>query len=194
MAQTAEQLRQDRTYEGIAMPPAGTYSIDPDHTSIEFVARHMLSKVRGSFSRFAGSIVVGEAPGDSAIQVEVDTSSVTTGSEQRDQHLHSSDFFEVETHPQMTFTSRSFRPTGGTGFEIAGDLTIKGITNPVAATGTWLAPSTDAFGNTRGHLQLEAVVDRTQWEMNWNLPLPSGGKALANEVTLTVDLSLIEQA
>jgi polyisoprenoid-binding protein YceI len=76
--------------------------------------------------------------------------------------------------------------------EVAGELTIKGITNPVTATGTWIAPAADAFGNTRGHLQLEAVIDRTEWEMNWNMPLPSGAKALANEVTLTVDISLTE--
>jgi polyisoprenoid-binding protein YceI len=78
--------------------------------------------------------------------------------------------------------------------EVRGELTIKGITNPVTAVGTWTAPAADAFGNTRGHLQLEAVIDRTQWEMNWNMPLPSGAKALANEVTLTVDISLTEQA
>ena len=77
--------------------------------------------------------------------------------------------------------------------KVEGELTIKGITRPVTAAGTWIAPAADAFGNTRGHLNLEAVIDRTEFDMNWNAPLPSGGKALANEVTLTVELSLVEQ-
>ena len=93
----------------------------------------------------------------------------------------------------MTFTSSDLDLREDGTAVVAGELTIKGITNPVTATGTWIAPAADAFGNTRGHLQLEAVIDRTQWEMNWNLPLPSGGKALANEVTLTVDVALVEQ-
>jgi polyisoprenoid-binding protein YceI len=191
MAQTAEQLRQDRTYEGIAMPPAGTYSIDPDHTSIEFVARHMLSKVRGSFSRFAGSIVVGEAPGDSAIQVEVDTSSVTTGSEQRDQHLHSSDFFEVETHPQMTFTSRSFRPTGGTGFEIAGDLTIKGITKPVTLKGDFLGSGKDGWGNDRLFAEARSRVNREDWGLLWNMAVELTGVLVAKDVDLEIQVQAV---
>ena len=77
--------------------------------------------------------------------------------------------------------------------KVTGELTIKGITKPVVATGTWTAPAADAFGNTRGHLTLEAVIDRTEWDMNWNMPLPTGGNVLANDVTLTVDISLVEQ-
>jgi polyisoprenoid-binding protein YceI len=77
---------------------------------------------------------------------------------------------------------------------VAGELTIRGITRPVDATGTWIAPAADAFGNRRGHLNLEAVVDRTEFDMNWNMALPSGGNVLANDVTLTVELSLVEQA
>ena len=81
----------------------------------------------------------------------------------------------------------------GEGVEVDGEITIKGITKPIEATGTWTAPAADAFGNSRGHLNLEAVIDRTEWDMDWNMPLPSGGNVLANDVTLTVEISLVEQ-
>ena len=94
----------------------------------------------------------------------------------------------------MTFTSQDVDIADDGTAKVEGELTIKGITRPVAATGTWIAPAADAFGNTRGHLNLEAVVDRTEYDMNWNMALPSGGNVLANDVTLTVELSLVEQA
>ena len=94
----------------------------------------------------------------------------------------------------MTFTSEDVELGEDGTATVEGELTIKGITRPVSAAGTWVAPDADAFGNTRGHLKLEAVVDRTEFDMNWNMALPSGGNVLANDVTLTVELSLVEQA
>jgi polyisoprenoid-binding protein YceI len=187
MAQPAEQL-QERTYRGVAIPPAGTYQIDPSHTTVEFVARHMLSKVRGSFRDFTGSVSVGDAPEDSGIEVEVDTASVTTGSEQRDQHLHSSDFFEVETHPKMTFTSTAFRPTGGTGFEIEGDLTIKGVTKPVTLTGEFLGWGEDAWGNDRLFAEARARVNREEWGLLWNMAVELTGVLVAKDVDLEIQV------
>ena len=109
-------------------------------------------------------------------------------------HVLSAEFFDAENHPEVKFVSTDVELGDDNTAKVTGELTIKGITNPVAAAGTWTAPAPDAFGNTRAHLSLETVIDRTQWDMNWNAPLPSGGKALANEVTLTVDIALIEQA
>jgi polyisoprenoid-binding protein YceI len=106
----------------------------------------------------------------------------------------SPEFFDAASHPEVTFASDDIDLREDGTVTVAGELTIKGITRPVHATGTWIAPAADAFGSTRGHLNLEAQIDRTEFEMNWNAPLPSGGKALANEVTLTVELSLVEQA
>ena len=124
---------------------------------------------------------------------KVESISIRTPDQFR-QHVLSAEFFDVENHPEVTFTSSDLDLREDGTAVVAGELTIKGITRPVEATGTWIAPAADAFGNTRGHLNLEAVVDRTEFDMNWNMALPSGGNVLANDVTLTVELSLVEQA
>src|SRR5207237_9132131 len=129
--ETAQTAVQGREYQGVSIPPAGTYELDPTHTVVGFVARHMLSKVRGQFTKFTGTIEFGDSPEDSRVDVEVKTGSITTHTEKRDQHLMSGDFLEIEKHPVLTFTSSAVRPTGGTSFELDGDLTIKDITRPV---------------------------------------------------------------
>ncbi len=124
-----------RTIEGIELPPAGTYTIDPAHSSVEFVVRHLLSKARGRFTEFSGEIVVGDGPEDSSANVEIVAASVNTNQEMRDNHLKSGDFFLTEEHPTITFRSNAVRPTGGNAFELDGDLTIRGITKPVTLAG-----------------------------------------------------------
>jgi polyisoprenoid-binding protein YceI len=168
---------------------AGSWTIDPSHSEVGFTVRHLMSKVRGQFTKFEGKLTTGDSLESTRATATIDLNSIDTRDEQRDGHLRSGDFFDVENSGQMTFTTTSFDGTTA-----AGELTIKGITKPVQATGTWTAPAPDAFGSTRGHLNLEAQIDRSEWDMNWNAPLPSGGKALANEVTLIVEISLVEQA
>src|SRR6266508_1790223 len=108
----------------------GTWALDPVHTEIGFTARHMMvSKVRGKFEKFTGAITTAENPLESHAEAEIDLSSITTGSEQRDNHLRSKDFFDAETHPKMTFRSTAIRPAGDD-FEVDGELTIRGITKP----------------------------------------------------------------
>src|SRR3989442_15580198 len=116
---------QGREYRGVSIPPVGTYELDPTHTVVGFVARHMLSKVRGEFTEFTGTIEVGDSPEDSRVDVEVNTGSITTHTEKRDQHLMSGDFLEIERHPALTFTSTAVRPTGGASFQLDGHMTIK---------------------------------------------------------------------
>jgi len=123
---------------------------------------------------------------------KVDSISIRTP-EQFRAHVLSSEFFDVATHPEVKFVSTALGIDSTGAASVTGDLTIKGITRSVAATGRWTAPTADAFGNDRAHLELEAVIDRTDWDMNWNMALPSGGNALGNEVTLTIELSLVEQ-
>jgi len=172
-----------------ATPLAGSYAADPIHSSFGFAVRYQgVSLFRGTLSEVSATLTDGRLEG--AAQVE--SISIRTP-EQFRAHVLSEEFFDAANHPQVTFVSSDLDLREDGTAEVRGDLTIKGITNPVTATGTWTAPATDAFGNTRGHLNLEAVIDRTQFNMNWNMPLPSGGNALANEVTLTVDLSLTEQ-
>src|SRR5438093_13369328 len=117
MAQTAVQGQE---YQGVSIPPTGTYELDAVHTVVGLAARHMLSKVRGQFTEFTGTIEVGDSPEDSRVEVEVKTDSITTHTEKRDQHLMSGDFLEIETHPVLTFTRPAVRPTGRPGSELEG--------------------------------------------------------------------------
>ncbi len=167
----------------------GTYAADPIHSSFGFAVRYQgVSIFRGTLADVTATLGDGRLDGTA----QVESISIRTP-EQFRAHVLSEEFFDAANHPTVTFVSTDLDLREDGTAVVAGDLTIKGITNPVTATGTWTTPAADAFGNTRGHLQLEAVIDRTQWDMNWNMPLPSGAKALANEVTLTVDLSLTEQ-
>lgn len=187
MVQTGNEVR-GRDHEGVSIPPAGTYQIDPAHTSVEFVARHMLSKVRGSFREFSGEVAVGETPEASSVTVEIDAASVTTGNEQRDAHLHSSDFFEVESHPRMTFTSTAFRPAGGTAFELDGELSVRGVTRPVTLKGEFLGWGKDGFGNDRLFAEARARVNREDWGLLWNMAVELTGVLLAKEVDLELQV------
>jgi polyisoprenoid-binding protein YceI len=169
---------------------AGSYAADPVHSSFGFAVRYQgVSLFRGTLDDVTASLTDNRLEGSA----NVESISIRTP-EQFRAHVLSAEFFDAEQHPEVTFTSSDLDLADDGTARVAGELTIKGITRPVEATGTWIAPAADAFGSTRGHLQLEAVVDRTAYDMNWNAPLPSGGKALADEVTLTVDISLIEQA
>ena len=169
---------------------AGTFASDPVHSSFGFAVKYQnVSIFRGTLSEVTATLVDGKLEG----VAEVESISIRTP-EQFRAHVLGGEFFDAENHPEVTYTSSDVELREDGTATVAGELTIKGITRPVTATGTWVAPEPDAFGTTRGHLQLEAAIDRTEFDMNWNAPLPSGGKALANEVTLAVELSLVEQA
>ena len=169
---------------------AGNYNADPVHSSFGFAVRYQgVSLFKGTLSDVVASVTDGRLEGTA----EVESISIRTPDQFR-QHVLSAEFFDAANHPEVTFTSNDLDLREDGTATVAGELTIKGITRPVQATGTWIAPAADAFGNTRGHLNLEAVIDRTEFDMNWNMALPSGGNVLANDVTLTVELSLVEQA
>jgi polyisoprenoid-binding protein YceI len=173
-----------------ATPLAGTYAADPVHSSFGFAVRYQgVSLFKGTLTEVDAKLADGRLEGTA----KVESISIRTP-EQFRAHVLSAEFFDAENHPEVTFTSSNLDLREDGTAVADGELTIKGITKPVQATGTWTAPAPDAFGSTRGHLNLEAQIDRTEWDMNWNAPLPSGGKALANEVTLIVEISLVEQA
>ena len=170
-------------------PFAGTYAADPIHSSFGFAVRYQgVSLFRGTLSDVAATLADGRLEGSA----KVESISIRTPDQFR-AHVLGEEFFDAANHPEVTFASSSLDLREDGTAELDGELTIKGITRPIHATGTWTEPAGDAFGGTRGHLKLEAVIDRTQFDMNWNLPLPSGGNALANDVTITVELSLVEQ-
>ncbi|MEA2135272.1 MAG: hypothetical protein QOC68_3181 [Solirubrobacteraceae bacterium] len=169
---------------------AGNYNADPVHSSFGFAVRYQgVSLFKGTLNEVAATLTDGRLEGTA----KVESISIRTPDQFR-QHVLSAEFFDVENHPEVTFTSNDLDLREDGTATVAGELTIKGITRPVQATGTWIAPAADAFGNARGHVNLEAVIDRTEFDMNWNMALPSGGNVLANDVTLTVELSLVEQA
>ena len=169
---------------------SGTYTADPVHSSFAFGVRYQgVSLFKGTLDEVDAKLVDGRLEG----AAKVESISIRTP-EQFRAHVLGAEFFDAANHPEVTFTSQDIDIAEDGTAQVEGELTIKGITRPVSATGTWVAPAADAFGNTRGHLELEAVVDRTEFDMNWNMALPSGGNVLANDVTLTVELSLVEQA
>lgn len=171
------------------------WKIDPHHTSVGFMARHMgLSKVRGQFTEFTGE-VTGDPEDITSAQArfEVDMASVETGSPDRDGHLKSADFFDVEKHPTMVFQSRSISGSGGT-YKVAGDLTIKGITKPVELEYEHGGEQTDPYGNRKIGGSLSGTILRSEWDLKWNVPLDSGGWLVSDKIALDIDFQVAESA
>jgi polyisoprenoid-binding protein YceI len=172
-------------------PFAGTFDADPVHSSFGFAVKYQgVSVYRGTLDDVSAVLADGKLEGTAKVE------SISIKSpEQFRGHVLSDDFFGAETYPEVTFTSTNIDFNEDGTATVAGDLTIKGTTQPVTATGTWTAPTSDAFGSNRGHLNLETVVDRTAFGLSWNMDLPNGtGKVLANDVTLTIEASLVERA
>jgi polyisoprenoid-binding protein YceI len=186
------QTEAAREIEGVEWPPAGTYRFDPTHTSIGFVARHMLSKVRGRFERFDGAVVIGASLEDSHARVELETSSITTGTDMRDSHLRSPDFLDVETYPAITFRSREVRPTGERTFQLIGDLTIKDITREVVLDAEFHGFGRGPMADAPVHAAFSASgeIDREDWDMTWNVAVETGGWLVGRRVTLEIETEL----
>lgn len=171
--------------------PAGTYKSDPVHSTTAFAVKHMLATFRGSFAAFDAALTV-DADGRAKLAGSVPVNTVVVKDENLVAHLQSPEFFDAEQHPRIAFESTDIQLAGDGTVAVTGDLTLKGHTERVTATGTIAGPLEDPFGNTKLSLQLETIVDRTKFGLNWNAPLPKGGFMLANDVTLTVDLELVK--
>ena len=169
---------------------AGTWTIDPTHTEVGFVARHlMVSKVRGAFTDVSGTVVVGDELSDSRAEVVIRTASVATGTPDRDAHLRSGDFFDVDTYPEITFVSTSFD-----GETLVGDLTIKGVTKPVTLDIDFGGVATDPWGNEKAAFEATAEIDRTAWGLTWNAALERGGVLVSDKVRIVIDVQLAKQS
>jgi polyisoprenoid-binding protein YceI len=178
-----------RTTDGVTLPVLGTYELDLAHTAVEFVARHMLTKVRGRFTEFSGSIEVAERPEDSSVTVEIKTASIQTDTGKRDEHLKSGDFLLIEEYPLITFTSTAVRPTGGTNFELDGDLTIKDVTKPVTLTGEFLGAGPGMDGKTPMlAATARTTIEREDWGVNWNMAVETGGFLVSKKVDLEIEV------
>jgi len=170
---------------------AGTWSLDPAHTEIGFIVRHMMvSKVRGRFEKYNATIVSAPNPTESYVEVEVDLSSITTGNDQRDAHLRSSDFFDVETSPAMTFRSTAIRPDGED-FLVDGDLSIRGVTRPITLKVEVGGFGPDAYGGIRSGFSATAEINRRDFGVNWNAAIEGGGVVVSDKVTITIEAEAV---
>ena len=173
---------------------AGTWDIDPVHSDVSFVVRHMMvSKVRGRFEQVSGEIVTGDSIEDSRVAATIDVSSISTGNEQRDGHIRSADFFEVETHPEWTFASTGVIAKGD-GYVLAGDLTIKGVTKPVELDLEVNGFGPDAYGGTRAGFTAAGSVNRSDFGVDIAMPMESGGVVVGEKVRIELEIQAVLRA
>ena len=176
---------------------AGTWAIDPVHSEVSFVVRHMMvSKVRGRFDKFDGTIVTAADPLQSTVTASIDLSSVNTGAPDRDNHIRSADFFEVEKHPTMTFQSTGVRQEDGENFLLDGNLTIRGVTRPVTLELEINGFGPDAYGGTRVGFSAIGQINRNDFGVSFNGPIPGvpGGVAVSDKVTINLEIEgVLEQ-
>jgi len=174
----------------------GTYTIDPAHTRIGFVARHaMVTKVRGAFNEFTGAAELdGANPANSKVQVTIQAASIDTRNAQRDGHLRSNDFLAMEEYPQITFISTGVRQVDETTFEVTGDLTIKGVTNEITIPFEFEGAAKDPFGNQRVGFEGSVTINRKDYGVTWNAALEGGGVLVSDKVVLEFEISAIKTA
>jgi polyisoprenoid-binding protein YceI len=167
---------------------AGTWNVDPVHSEVSFVVRHMMvSKVRGRFDTFSGTITTADDPLQSTVTATVDLSSVNTGAPDRDNHIRSADFFHVEQHPTMTFQSTGVRQDGDD-FLLDGDLTLRGVTKPVTFKLEVNGFGPDAYGGTRAGFSATTEINRSDFGVSYNGPIPGGGVAVSEKVTIHLEI------
>lgn len=172
----------------------GTYTIDPTHTEIGFVARHaMVTKVRGAFKEFSGTAVFDAAnPEATAVNVVIEVASIDTRNADRDAHLRSNDFLAIDQYPQITFVATSGKQTGETSFDMTGDLTIKGVTRSVTIPFTFEGQALDPFGNLRLGFEGSTSINRSDFGVTWNAALETGGLLVSDKITLQFEVSAIK--
>jgi polyisoprenoid-binding protein YceI len=170
---------------------AGTWTIDPVHSEVGFSVRHMMvSKVRGRFNTFSGEIVTGKTPADSSVTAEIDLASIITGNEQRDAHIRSADFFEVETYPKMTFRSTGVRVDGGD-YILDGELTLKGVTRTVPLRLELNGFGEDPYGGTRAGFTATAEINRGDFNVSFNAPMQNGGVVVSDKVNISLEIEAV---
>jgi polyisoprenoid-binding protein YceI len=174
----------------------GTYALDVAHSRIGFVARHaMVTKVRGAFNEFDGTATLdGTNPENSSVNVTVQVASVDTRNGQRDGHLRTNDFLDIEKFPIITFASTAIKHVGGNDFEVTGDLTVKGITKSVALPLEYQGAATDPYGNQRIGFEGSVAINRSDYGVSFNAALETGGVLVSEKITLEFEISAIKSA
>jgi polyisoprenoid-binding protein YceI len=169
--------------------PVRTLQIDPAHSEATFQVRHLIGKVRGRFADFAGAIDFDEAqPEQSSIRFTIQAASIDTGQPDRDTHLRSADFFDVDEHPALTFVSTAITPRGGQTFDVAGTLTMRGVARPIVIPVTFLGKARDPWGREKLAFEGEVTLNRKDFGLNWNAAVEAGGFLVGDEVKVSVSI------
>lgn len=174
---------------------AEKWNFDTVHSTVGFSVRHlMITKVHGAFKKWSGSLLFDQAnPTASKIDVKIETASVDTREEQRDAHLRSADFFDVEKYPEMTFDSTSIVAKGGDEYEVTGNFTLKGVTKPVTLQVEHLGMGKDPYGGTRVGFTAKGAINRSDYGLTFNIPLDGGGLAVSDKVDINLDVQAIQE-
>ena len=193
--QAQQAAAAHRVVDGVQVPAPGTYTLDPAHTRIGFVARHlMVTKVRGNFADFDGSITIAEDPKESTAEATMKAVSIETGAPDRDNHLRSGDFLEAEKYPELTFRNARVTSQKGATFTVLGDLTIKGVTKQVELAVELDGVVTDPFGNEKLAVSASTEINREDFGMTWNAALETGGVPVSQKVTIEIEAQAVRQA
>jgi polyisoprenoid-binding protein YceI len=175
-----------------------TWNIEPNHSLVEFSAKHMMiTTVKGRFGKAAGTITIDERnPDRSTVEAEVETASIDTRADQRDQHLRSPDFLDVENYPSITFRSRRVEGTSrnpGDEFRVTGDLTIRGTTREVTLDAVYEGLGKDPWGGERISFSAKTTIDRRDFGLTWNQALEAGGVLVGNEIKISLEVQAVKQ-
>lgn len=172
---------------------AGTWQLDPTHTEIGFTVRHIMSKVRGKFETFEGTLVTAEDITNSTVSVSVDLASINTGTADRDNHLRSGDFFNVEANPKMTFNTTAVVRKSDSDFVVTGDLTIKDVTKSVDLAVEFLGEGKDPWGGTRVGVEATTVISRKEWGIDFNIPLEGDKVMIGDKISIQINAEAVLQ-
>jgi polyisoprenoid-binding protein YceI len=177
-----------RTTADTTVPVAGTYALDPSHSSADFQVRHLgLSKVRGGFAVQSGTVVIGDDPTQSSVEVTLDAASFDSGASDRDEHVRSADFLDVAQYPTLTYRSTGVRQSGD-GWKVDGELTIRDVTRPVSLDVAFEGATKDPWGNTKIGFSAETEINREDFGITWNQALETGGVLVGKNVKIAIDV------
>jgi polyisoprenoid-binding protein YceI len=171
-----------------------TLTVDKAHSEALFQVRHLVTRVRGRFSEFAGTILFNEAqPEQTSVEFTIQAASIDTNQADRDQHLRSEDFFFVERFPTLTFASTRIVPKGGNEFDVVGRLTIRGVTREITLPVSYLGMATDPWGQLKAGFEAETTINRKDFDLKWNAALETGGFLVGDEVKITLSIQAVVQ-
>ena len=180
------------TSTSYAAPATTTFAIDKSHSEVGFQVRHLVTRVRGRFSEFDGTIEYDEADATrSSVNVSIDAASIDTREASRDAHLRSADFFAADEHKALTFASTGIRRTGEDTFDVEGNLSIRGVTKPVTLRATFLGAAKDPWGNQRLGFEAEVALNRKDFGLTWNAALETGGFLVGDEVKVMLSIQAV---